>query len=199
MSTNDHRRSWLAGLTSVVTTTVLVVAVALAVALALVPRLLGGGALTVLTGSMEPTISAGDMVVVRPVEAGDVRIGDVVTYQPVSDDPTLITHRVVAKQVGSSGTTFVTRGDANGADDAPIVADQIMGEVVYHVPYVGHLAVWVGGSREGIVVATGIALLAYAALMFLRPQRRSAVEDDGAAEAGAPAATRVAAEQGVTS
>ena len=199
MSAKTKDQSWLAGLTSVVTTTVLVVAVALAVALALVPRLLGGGALTVLTGSMEPTLSPGDMVVVRPVEAADVRIGDVVTFQPVSDDPTLITHRVVAKQVGSSGTTFVTRGDANGADDDPIVADQIMGEVVYHVPYVGHLAVGVGGSRQGIVLGTGAALLAYAALMFLRPSRRPAVGNDDAAAADASAASLVAAEQGVPS
>ncbi|WP_052436659.1 signal peptidase I [Georgenia sp. SUBG003] len=220
MSARLNGQGRLAGLTSVVTTTVLVVAVALAVALALVPRLLGGGALTVLTGSMEPTLSPGDMVVVRPVEVGDVGIGDVVTFQPVSDDPTLITHRVVAKQVGSSGTTFVTRGDANGADDAPIVADQIMGEVVYHVPYVGHLAVWAGGSRQGIVVATGAALLTYAAFMLLRPQRRTIPDDgapgpgptdDGAPGPGAPdpeeaqgtetaaGAGRATAEQGVPS
>lgn len=197
MSATDSSRGRLAGVVSVATTTVLVVAVALAVALALVPRVLGGGALTVLTGSMEPTISAGDMVVVRPVEAGDVRIGDVVTFQPVSDDPTLITHRVVGKQVGSSGTTFVTRGDANGADDAPIVADQIMGEVVYQVPYAGHLALWAGGNRQGIVVATGVALLAYATCMFLRPGRR-AVVGDGQAASAAPAASR-APEQGVLS
>src|SRR5690625_7786321 len=101
-------RSVLTGVSSVL----LVAVLALAVALAVVPRVMNGAALTVLTGSMEPTYSPGDTVVSVPQDRYDV--GDVVTFQPVSDDPMLITHRVVAIPLGGpGGPRYVTRGDAN--------------------------------------------------------------------------------------
>lgn len=138
-------------------TVVLLAVLALAIALAVVPRLMGGAALTVLTGSMEPTYSPGDMVVSVPQDRYE--IGDVVTYQPVSDDPTLITHRVVAVRELPGGVEYITRGDANGADDDPIVDGQVMGEAIYDVPYIGHLAAAVGENRSGLLAFAGIALL----------------------------------------
>lgn len=145
--------------------TVLVLALlALALAVAVVPRLLGGAALTVLTGSMEPTYSPGDMVVSVPVETYEV--GDVVTFQPVSDDPTLITHRIVGVQLGAE-TRYVTRGDANGADDEPIQAEQVMGRVVYHIPYVGHVAGAAGPHRGLVVTAVACLLIGYGGYLFV--------------------------------
>lgn len=150
---------WRAVLTGVCTV-LLVAVLALAVALAVVPRVMSGEALTVLTGSMEPTYSPGDMVVSAPQERYDV--GDVVTFQPVSGDPTLITHRVVAIRLGGpEGTRYVTRGDANGTDDDPIKPEQIMGEVIYHVPYVGHLGTAAGRHRDALIAVAGAALVGY--------------------------------------
>lgn len=140
--------------------------------------------MTVLTGSMEPVISPGDMIVVRGVDSpADVRVGDVVTFQPVSNDPALITHRVVEKRFGSgSGVSFVTRGDANGADDDPIVFDQVVGEYVYHVPFVGRVALWAGGHTEWVVPAVGGVLLLYAVSTFFSSDgsRRRDGDGDGA-------------------
>ena len=174
---------------SALATCALLVVLAVAVALTVVPRLLGGAALTVLTGSMVPTYEPGDVVVVRGVEdaAQEVQVGDVVTFQPVSDDPALVTHRVVEKVFSTRGTTFVTRGDANGADDDPLVPEQIKGVAVYHVPWVGHLSLWVGGHRGTVVGAAAALLLGYAAVMLVRPERSSAVDrTDVDVPAGAP-------------
>lgn len=140
-------------------TVVLLAVLALAVALGVVPRVMGGAALTVLSDSMEPTYSAGDMVVSVPDDRYGV--GDVVTFQPRSDDPTLITHRVVSVEQGPEGTRYVTRGDANGADDEPLVADQVMGEVIYSVPAVGHLAQALGSHRSALISVAGLCLLGY--------------------------------------
>ena len=149
-------RSVLTGAFSVLAVAIL----ALAIALAVVPRVLGGEALTVLTGSMEPTYAPGDVVVSVPQD--DYGVGDVVTFQPVSNDPTLITHRIVGVELGGpEGTMYITRGDANGADDDPIQAEQIMGEVLYHVPEVGHLSTAVGQHRNVLVALLGAGLVGY--------------------------------------
>ncbi len=162
---------------------------ALGVALAVVPEALDGAALTVLTGSVVPTYDPGDVVVVRGVEdaAAGVQVGDVVTFQPVSGDPTLITHRVVETMSSFTGTTFVTRGDANSADDAPLVPEQVKAEVVYHVPWVGHVSLWKGQRRAFVVLAAAAALLAHAAFMILRPERRQPAPTEPEPE---PAVTR---------
>ncbi|MBD7918325.1 signal peptidase I [Cellulomonas sp. Sa3CUA2] len=170
------RDSWLSGLLSTLTTFALLVLLAAAVALAVVPKVVDGAALTVLTGSMVPTYDPGDVVVVRGVKdvAAEVQVGDVVTFQPVSDDPTLITHRVVEKIFTAEGTMFVTRGDANSADDDPLVPAQVKAEVMYHVPYVGYASLYLGQQRGLLVVGVAVALLGYGAFMVLRPERRRA-------------------------
>lgn len=173
-ATRAPRDSWFSGLVSVLTTVLLLAVVALAVSLTIVPRALDGAALTVLTGSMVPTYNPGDVVVVRGVKdaAAEVRVGDVVSFQPLPDDPTLITHRVVTVSSSADGPRWVTRGDANGADDEPLQAKQIKAEVVYHVPYVGHVMLAVGQHRSSLVVGVAIALFVYAAWMVLSPDRK---------------------------
>ena len=146
-------------------TIVLIAALLLALAVAVVPRAMGGSALTVLSGSMEPTYSAGDMVISVPQDR--YRVGDVVTFQPVSGDPTLITHRIVGTRMGLGGTEYITRGDANGADDAPISADQVMGRVLYHVPLVGHVANAAGSHRGPLVVLIAAGLMTYGAYLVV--------------------------------
>ena len=169
-----QRDSAFSGVLSVLTWALLLVVVAAVVVLVVLPKALGGTTLTVLTGSMEPTFSPGDVVAVTTVTDADaqVQLGDVITFQPVSGDPTLVTHRVVAKSYTSDGVQFVTRGDANGADDEPLVAGQVKARVLYSVPLVGHASLWLG-ERKGLFVALAAgALLIYAAFMILRPERR---------------------------
>ncbi|MHA3685069.1 signal peptidase I [Leucobacter sp. HY1908] len=149
----------------------LIALAALAIALAVVPRVFGGQALTVLTGSMEPTYHPGDMVVVLPQER--YRIGDAVTFQPVSGDPTLITHRVVGVSLGPDGARYTTRGDANGSDDDPIEAAQVMGRVAYSVPQIGHVALAFGEHRSTLIAIAGAGLLGYGAYAVLWPARGS--------------------------
>ena len=159
---------------SALLTLLVILALAAAAALTVVPRLLGGTSLTVLSGSMEPLYAPGDAVIVVPVDAADVRPGDVVAFQPVSGDPTLITHRVISRQLGGgpAGGYIVTQGDANNAADPPILPEQIRGRALYAVPAVGRLTLWAGERGESIMKATGLCLLGYSAFVLLRPSRR---------------------------
>lgn len=94
-----------------------------------VPMPFGIGAAVVLSGSMEPELSVGDLLVVTWRET--YKIGDVVVYQ---DGRMAVTHRIIA----ISEDEIITRGDANNAEDAPITQDQIKGEVVLAIPLVGY-------------------------------------------------------------
>jgi signal peptidase len=131
-------------------------------ALILVPKATGSRPLTVLTGSMTPTYLPGDVVIVRPADADNLQIGDVITFQAVSDDPRLTTHRIKSVVLTGEGRRYVTQGDANGAaDPEPITPEQVRGTVWYSVPYVGYAATWVAGGtlRTLIDVAAGGLLL----------------------------------------
>lgn len=93
----------------------------------------------VLSGSMSPAIQTGGAVVSQKVDPRAVQIGDVITYRsPLTGR--LTTHRVV--DVKSQSTLyFQTRGDANeDADPYLVPAQNVVGKVRLHVPYVGYPA-----------------------------------------------------------
>ena len=95
-----------------------------------VPMPFGVGSAVVLSGSMEPEISVGDLLIVSKQESYEV--GDVVVFQ---DGKLAVTHRIVS----ISENEVITRGDANNTDDDPITLDDIKGEVVCVIPCVGRL------------------------------------------------------------
>lgn len=84
----------------------------------------------VQTGSMADEINAGDWIIVK--SAKDYELKDVVTFEI---DGEFVTHRIVSKY----GDTFVTKGDANNAKDAPISKEQIVGKVEKTLPTFGLL------------------------------------------------------------
>lgn len=137
--------------------------IAAGVALIIVPKAVGGRPLTVLSGSMTGTYDIGDVVIVKPVDTDDLRVGDVITFQPVSDDPNLTTHRIIALSFGSEGKQFVTQGDANNAPDlSPVKPAQVKGEVWYSVPKVGYVATsMAGGWLRTIADVVAVLLLLY--------------------------------------
>ena len=147
-----------------------------------VPTLTGGTAYTVLSSSMRPTLPPGALVVTRPVRAGDLAIGDVVTYQIRSGEPAVVTHRVVALRLTTDGQVLAqTKGDANGAADPQLVQPaQLRGRLWYSVPYLGYLNGAVAGrGRVVVVAAIVVGLVAYAGWMFAsaaRDRRRLAVQ-----------------------
>src|SRR5215471_7037876 len=116
-----------------------------------IPRLAGPTPYTVRSGSMEPTLPKGSLIVVRHVDPHDIRIGTVVTFQVRSGDPEVATHRVVGAGTTVRGAhVYRTKGDANNAvDPAPVTDAQIRGRTWYVVPYLGYLsALLARGQRQ---------------------------------------------------
>jgi signal peptidase len=147
----------------------LVLVLALAVLTIVAPALVGGRPLTVLTQSMEPGLPPGTLVVVHPVAVGEIRVGDVITYQIESGKPGVVSHRVIEKTISTDGsTTFVTQGDNNDLpDENPVQAVQIVGVLWYSIPLLGWVNNAVNGEWRGVIVPVVVGgLFAYAAWMF---------------------------------
>lgn len=148
---------------------VIMVALAALLVAVLVPRIAGATPYTILTGSMRPHLPPGTLVVVRPTAPSDIRIGDIVTYQIHSGDPTVVTHRVVAEGVTLRGAeVFRTEGDANTAPDPGWVRPvQLKGKLWYAVPWLGYVSQLLTRSQhQWVVYLVATALVGYGAAMF---------------------------------
>ncbi|MFC2069668.1 signal peptidase I [Chloroflexota bacterium] len=92
----------------------------------------------VLSGSMEPALEVGSLVVTRPVEPEEVEVGDIITFRPVSVGEHMITHRVIG--IGkNSPLNFRTQGDASDKPDPfTVPAQNLVGKICLHIPYWGY-------------------------------------------------------------
>ncbi|HUS22982.1 MAG TPA: signal peptidase I [Aeromicrobium sp.] len=157
----------------------LILGICAAISLAvLIPRIGGATPYVILTGSMSPEMPPGTLVVVRPTDPGDIKVGSVITYQLKSGRPEVVTHRVITVGAGMRGEpVYQTRGDANRIpDEKPVRAVQVRGVRWYAVPYLGYLTTKITpGVRTVATIATVGALGLYALVMFagaVRPRRR---------------------------
>lgn len=100
---------------------------------------------------MEPAIPTGSIVFVKSVPAEDIQEGDVITFADSPRSPTT-THRVIEKFQGENSIRFRTKGDANeDPDPEPVYRQEIVGVVIFSVPYLGYLTAF-AGTRAGWVV-----------------------------------------------
>lgn len=90
----------------------------------------GRSLLTVVTGSMEPSLHTGDYIYVKRVPADELEVGDVITFRSEESDVygKLVTHRII--EITPEGD-FITKGDANKIEDSKNVReDQIVGKYI---------------------------------------------------------------------
>ena len=115
-----------------------------------IPGIVGAEAsFVVLSGSMEPTLGTGDVILVYDTDPSAIEEGTVITYWTGEEIPT--THRVTEVINDAGGTVFQTKGDANeDPDPTPVRAEQVIGVVpsltlpvlgaVYaRIPALGHV------------------------------------------------------------
>lgn len=106
--------------------------------LALLPTVLGLQRYVVTSDSMSGGIERGSVVFERRVPVGDLRVGDVITYERPSSAGSdgLVTHRIEWIE----GAYLQTRGDAEPGPDPWLVplGQPTMSRVVLSIPYVGY-------------------------------------------------------------
>jgi len=111
----------------------------------------------VMSGSMSPTINTGSLVVVKPVGAEEIRPKDIITFRSDIESEHITTHRVIEIDKDVE-LYFITQGDANEVEDPlPVNSNQLVGKVVFSIPYVGY-AIYFVRSKRGVIILLGVLI-----------------------------------------
>jgi len=125
----------------------------------------------VISGSMEPELKVGSLVVTRPIEPKSIVVGDIITFRQVSvgDSENMITHRVIATGQSSS-LYFETKGDANDTPDSfTVPAQNLIGKVCFHAPHWGYFTEFLKtpmGFLFAVVIPGIITITSYILAVF---------------------------------
>ena len=165
-------RSFAGRLLGVFRVAVLVAALA-GVLVLLAGHLLGWSALVVRSGSMEPGVPVGSLVVARPAAPGDVHLGDVLAVpRQMNGRHVLVLHRVVVLTEQDGQRQALLKGDANPVrDPEPVVLDRPLARSVVVVPVAGYA---VAAARMALAPSRVLLVLAGVLGLVLIWRRRPA-------------------------
>lgn len=99
--------------------------------------------LVVSSGSMEPSIKTGSVVLVVPQK--EYKIGDVVTFLTSANanikmPNSTFTHRITKIQNDEGRKTYKTKGDANKTEDPrDVTASLVLGKTMLSIPFIGYI------------------------------------------------------------
>ena len=109
----------------------------------------------IASGSMQPELYVGDVVIIKKCNSNDVEEGDIIEYQ--MEGYTVI-HRVKHKNQKNGKFTFITQGDNNNTEDSePVSEEQLIGKVIFKIRFLGYPAIWIHNLsvQEQVDVDTG--------------------------------------------
>jgi signal peptidase I len=97
----------------------------------------------VMSGSMEPALRVGSIVLSQKIDTAELKPGDIITFNSVKEQGGTITHRIKSISKVQGATFFTVKGDANkSADVDPVKVADIQGKVLFTIPLLGYVSVW---------------------------------------------------------
>ncbi len=127
------------------------------------PTIFGLTMYRVSSGSMEPALAVGDIIIVQDCGGNTVKENDIVSYLSDSGETTgqIVTHRVVRAPYQKGDATYlVTKGDANSAEDRPILVAQVKGKMLCKLPFLKWLFD-IFSTPWGMLALIALVLLAF--------------------------------------
>ena len=92
----------------------------------------------VQSGSMEPELLTGSVVLIQPRDRYEV--GDIITFGQETSRSIPTTHRIIGDNIIGGELAYITKGDANEeADIEPVRLREVRGKVLFGIPYLGYL------------------------------------------------------------
>lgn len=132
---------------------------------------------SVLSNSMQPAISMGDLVVIKETLPKDIKKGDIITFGNEFTDSTT-THRVKDIVNENGEIEFITQGDANNTQDANSVnSEKLIGKVVVFIPILGGILIWTKSNLTSIMII-GLAILSIILIMKLTKRKLKQIDNE---------------------
>lgn len=125
-------------------------------------RIVGLQVFNVISGSMEPQYSVGDLIYVKSVQPNEVQVNDVITFV-LNEKLDVATHRVV--QIDEENECFITKGDQNDPLDPPVHFKNLIGKPVFSIPFLGYVSEFIQ-HPPGSYITIGIMVLLVAAVFL---------------------------------
>ena len=130
-----------------------------------VPDFFGIKPFIVLSGSMEPTINTGDLVIVKTTNPEELAVRDIISFK---DGNSVITHRIVELTQSGDSPAFITQGDANNTvDRGPVTYSQVEGIYLFKINKLGNLAMFMQ-TPMGLLLFVAVPLCAFILYDILR-------------------------------
>ena len=163
-----------------VTSTVLVVLIVLCAVFLMGSRIMGYQIFTVISGSMEPVYSVGDLLYVKKVDVNTIEVGDPITFV-LNEDLVVATHRVI--EIDAENNHFYTKGDANNvADSEPVHFNNVIGVPQFAIPKLGYVSNFIQNPPGTyITIGAGVLLILIVFLPDLLGKKKREEQDEGAA------------------
>lgn len=144
-----------------VVSTIIVVFVVLIAVFLMGSRLIGLNVYNVVSGSMEPTYSIGDLIYVKSIDYEDVadkvKVGDPLTFV-LNEDKVVATHRVV--RIDTKEELIYTKGDTNNIIDPAVHFKNVIGKPIFSIPLLGYVSAFMQTTTGMIVtIALGAILI----------------------------------------
>ena len=145
-----------------IASTAIVVLMVLCAVFLMGSRLIGDQCFNIISPSMEPEYSVGDLIYVKEVDPSTIKVGDVITFI-VNEDLVVGTHRVVS--IDTEKRQFTTKGDTNDTEDPPVHFNNVIGVPQFSIPKLGYVSDFIQ-NPPGMYITLGVGLLLIA-LVFV--------------------------------
>ena len=146
-----------------VISTILVVLIVLCAVFLMGSRLMGYQVFNVISGSMEPEYSVGDLIYVKAVDPNDIEVDMPITFV-LNEDLVVATHRVV--EIDAENQYFYTKGDANETvDSAPVHFNNVIGVPQFSIPLLGYVSDFIQ-NPPGTYITIGVGVVLIAAVFL---------------------------------
>jgi len=139
-----------------IVSTALVVIMVLCAVFLMGSRVMGYQCFTVISGSMEPKYSVGDLIYVKKVDANTIKVGDDITFI-LNEDLVVATHRVV--RIDAENQRLYTKGLANEIEDSdPVHFNNVIGVPQFSIPKLGYVSDFVQ-NPPGMYITIGVGII----------------------------------------
>lgn len=120
------------------------------------PSFFGIKTYVIVSGSMQPELNIGDMVVVKEITDSELNVGDIISYR---NGQSVVTHRIHKIYYKDGQKQYITKGDYNNVEDSIVLTiNSIEGKVVNKLTGIGNITIFLQ-SKYPIIIITIIFFL----------------------------------------